>query len=1204
MDPASAIGIAAAAFQFAQLTAKATAKGVGLLRSLKETPSKLKELLSVVEISNKQTASLQESLSDPASTLAAALPHDQLSFLRTNVDEAARITRELQKELESLFGSQKRGLTGAKKLWRDVLSVKRERALEEKLNKMKWYNGEIERGLQVSVLALAGQILECSNTTQASVDDNTAQLRELNVMMTDLNGKVNDMVNSPMAVQARFDGLAASEIQATQFSSTTAHLAISVRQEPGAATKEDLNEIRKDLLMLMTGQKSRPDTLSNAPSSTGALLSDSDKVELAAQIRQELLNPSTLKSSCDFLMATGIQPEKLPLPLRTLSAAHRSISRDKLCRCQIATYDKPEKTLKHGPFSFYYRGEKQHDESCPHRKTQARDRSWRYQLGMQLAPLLNKTVQFAFSASFGGGGLELQFPMRVFPTVQRSKSPIFKLFDSFPERCTKTIRWQSYEEKHVYLHWKMEGKCFAHGGEVNQFIWDVDLVRAELRHIHKALLDSETFQIGSIRDRDESGYTVLHEIAMLVLMLAPVYSQIVLKRDLRQLQRLLALLSPSQLEVQAFGFHGLSVLDLAVGWPEGLQVLSVRWPWDVSRTLWLAHLLSDNDSLWILSYMFPCMPMNSFVFVGIIQSLSKTGAMDHAKIIIQAQIQKRKELADLGRQHLSAEEQEGCGLDSPDGTALDCLAWVVYDKLKTKKAIPLHRIASLNPGIPNLSIYTILSILLTDIYMYRPPAPFLTDVQQLDCAIFLVDVLEELWKNGFRTIDQEGWYTPVEGLLFALSKDLDRLPLIVWLLQHGAKPNFLSLHLPTAPCRQTYIPNNLLWRLGQVSRKSDHPLRAELLFDLVRYAAGVCNTMETDSCVCYCSSSGCLPLHDFVMFDRPWNEDCFGREHEMNMVMSFIEACSLTDDEKTRCFAEAVRMELFFRLGLVHSCHGNWRLTTEERGLVREEYEELGSQLNLLITAYRGSLMAFSLEDEKPFSIEFICDCMEVKGYGPVSWGSHNLDRHTTRLLAHWQHWWSLMAKILTDPNSIPLDHDERITKGDTRFAKADTMTALALKQQGYEGLDYTEVIQRHFAHELQSSAGSIELNIPDQVADNNGSVEKPVVRLERPELLEGLMEKLQRKAAGLEVDSTLKKQGENHDTKRPKKKKKRKHECQCPGIWMQTQSRCHHSWDFKTHTPRSSQAKKDDSPSVTVAVSFDRSQAGGKPPDCILVEI
>lgn len=159
MDPASALGTAAAAFQFAQLVVKATIKGAGLLKSIKETPAKLKELLSVVETSNQHISQLQQSLTDPISGLVTALPHDQLSFLQANVNEAGRLSTELQKELESLFGNQKRGLTGAKKIWRDIISVKRERGLEEKLNKIQWYNKEIMRGLQVGLVALSSQIL-------------------------------------------------------------------------------------------------------------------------------------------------------------------------------------------------------------------------------------------------------------------------------------------------------------------------------------------------------------------------------------------------------------------------------------------------------------------------------------------------------------------------------------------------------------------------------------------------------------------------------------------------------------------------------------------------------------------------------------------------------------------------------------------------------------------------------------------------------------------------------------------------------------------------------------------------------------------------------------------------------------------------------------------------------------------------------------
>lgn len=330
-------------------------------------------------------------------------------------------------------------------------------------------------------------------------------------MIRNMNAKVDDMMDTPMTVQARFEGLAASEIRTTQLNSTTAHLAISVKQEQGAATKDDLNEIRKDLLMLMTGQKARVDKQSSAPSFDVGHLSDAGKVELAGQIRQELLqHPSALKNSCDFVSAPGNQSAKLPGAHLSLSPSHRSGTQPKTCRCQIAIYNRPEKSLRRGPFSFYYRGEKQHEECCSRKKTQSTDRSWEYQLGLQLAPLVNKTVQFAFSATFGGGGFELQFPMKVFPTVQRSKSPIFKLFDNFPARCSKSISWHAYGAEEVYLGWMVAGKCHTHGGRVNQFVWDVELVRAELQYIHKALLDVTTLQLGSVRDRDESGYTVLH----------------------------------------------------------------------------------------------------------------------------------------------------------------------------------------------------------------------------------------------------------------------------------------------------------------------------------------------------------------------------------------------------------------------------------------------------------------------------------------------------------------------------------------------------------------------------------------------------------------------------------------------------------------------------------------------------------------------
>lgn len=431
-------------------------------------------------------------------------------------------------------------------------------------------------------------------------------------------------------------------------------------------------------------------------------------------------------------------------------------------------------------------------------------------------------------------------------------------------------------------------------------------------------------------------------------------------------------------------------------------------------------------------------------------------------------------------------------------------------------------------------------------------------------------------------------FTRLEGLMSAITKDLDRLPVIVWLLQHGANPDFFSLHLHGTPCCKANMPNNLLWRLGHVSIMVDYPLWTKLLSDLVKYAAGVCSAMETDHCVCYCSSDGCLPLHRYLLLDRPWNELCQGQEHEGNMMISWIVACNPENYEQTQCFEEAVRMELFFRLGLVHTCCQTWEMTMEERKRIREEYEELGSQLSLLMTAYRGSLEAFLQQEEKEFSTAFNCDCMKAKGYGPVTWGSHNLGRHTTRLLAHWRHWWSLVDQVLVDPTAIPLEYGERYNIGDTRRTTADKMTALRLEERGFGGLDYKEVIQRHFARELQHSTKN------NMSGDQHNRREvKPMVRVERRELLDGLMKKLRRIASGVD-------EGKEGSYLTSGKRK----ECDRPHVWVETLNRCHHSWDYKTQTPRSDPQKDGARPAVRVALSKDASERPENPTVSLMVEM
>jgi hypothetical protein len=159
MDPASAVGIAGVSLQFAVVAAQGVLGGIGFLRSLRKTPARLTELLRDVDRSVARIIHLQQTLQDPDSGPVRRLSDGQLLALRATVDDAYQATVSLQAALEPLFGNQNaQTQSRTKKIWSSVVSVKMERDIEEKLQKIQRYNDQIMRELQLSGLDIQIQL--------------------------------------------------------------------------------------------------------------------------------------------------------------------------------------------------------------------------------------------------------------------------------------------------------------------------------------------------------------------------------------------------------------------------------------------------------------------------------------------------------------------------------------------------------------------------------------------------------------------------------------------------------------------------------------------------------------------------------------------------------------------------------------------------------------------------------------------------------------------------------------------------------------------------------------------------------------------------------------------------------------------------------------------------------------------------------------
>lgn len=101
MDPVNAVGVAAGAIQFADVSFRALIGMIKVLKRLKETPQRMIELLQDVEKSVQQIHALQNAI-QPPNSLSTHLSATQIQRVRATVDDAYQATNDLQTVLDPL----------------------------------------------------------------------------------------------------------------------------------------------------------------------------------------------------------------------------------------------------------------------------------------------------------------------------------------------------------------------------------------------------------------------------------------------------------------------------------------------------------------------------------------------------------------------------------------------------------------------------------------------------------------------------------------------------------------------------------------------------------------------------------------------------------------------------------------------------------------------------------------------------------------------------------------------------------------------------------------------------------------------------------------------------------------------------------------------------------------------------------------------
>ncbi|KAL9117675.1 MAG: hypothetical protein Q9187_005787 [Circinaria calcarea] len=306
---------------------------------------------------------------------------------------------------------------------------------------------------------------------------------------------------------------------------------------------------------------------------------------------------------------------------------------------------------------------------------------------------------------------------------------------------------------------------------------------------------------------------------------------------------------------------------------------------------------------------------------------------------------KRKALAKTARRYLPQElllELERCGTDVDDTRAIE-----------TEKTLVQHAII-----IPT-------SIQTSRVSIYH--------------SIYMIEAAQHLFATGFRDLnayDHLG-YTPlmtcVSRTVYSVSQYERRLPLLEWMLQHGANP--LKLHrdlhtnalhealrlvwydtIGTSSMRFFGASTSLgRWPLFGITNQvvSGQGITSSFLPPLALRLLREVSPSSHDQCRCPCSPSGCTPTTILHKYGMPGHS----AYQQMRLVYEWLNAiASLNGPVKEVC-KELYRLHEFDNLGLTHTCcrdtYPSVRLLDPDDVLeIQDEEEEMIARLEKTMGDY------------------------------------------------------------------------------------------------------------------------------------------------------------------------------------------------------------------------------------------------------------
>ena len=272
-----------------------------------------------------------------------------------------------------------------------------------------------------------------------------------------------------------------------------ASIQATIRKE-SLETKAEMAQLRQTILELLGGVR--------IPGAVEMLndfqLGQSGDAQVTNQVGKQLAtSPSWLREVCDTLIMS--EP-----------SSHSDTRKDLAQGAKIGGSIVLRQNLirRIGPFGVTYNSADT-GKSQSWRKQSNRG-SCRVSFFAQLLPILKKTVEVTFAASFGAGGNSIAASLRYYGTIQRSRSPIFQAIDAFPSRCARRV----YENEQSFdTIWHTRSRYRLTDDTKYEFFvldWDLDLLDVEVPRLCQEISNHLITDYQAASCSDENGYTPLH----------------------------------------------------------------------------------------------------------------------------------------------------------------------------------------------------------------------------------------------------------------------------------------------------------------------------------------------------------------------------------------------------------------------------------------------------------------------------------------------------------------------------------------------------------------------------------------------------------------------------------------------------------------------------------------------------------------------